>query len=158
MVGMRFEGGAALAKAFRDLPDRVSTKVLREALTDAAEPMRASMETTVHRAPGRPDIADHMVIKGITSYKDADLDAMGFDAKIRLEPGSASVAVGPAKGYFWGWMLEFGTVRARAFPFMRPAFDQGAGPALSALAGSMWRALAQAGAGRASSPGGTGGL
>jgi len=139
MIGMRFEGGAELARVFRALPDRVSTKVLREALEDAAEPMRADMASIVHRAPGPPDIADHMVVKGITRYEDADLGT------VTVEPGSAAVAVGPAKGYFWGYFLEFGTVTARPYPFMRPAFDGNTTAALAGLSADLWRALAGAG-------------
>jgi len=139
MIGMRFEGVVELARTLRALPDRVSTKVLRAALEEAAEPMRDSMATTVHRAPGRPDIADHMIVKGVNRYEDVDLGV------VVVEPGSAAVTVGPAKGYFWGSFLEFGTPRARPFPFMRPAFDQHAAGALSDLAASIWRALAGAG-------------
>lgn len=135
MVKMRFEGGAELAKAFEQLSARVSKRMLRESLEDAAEPMRRAMSSMAPREPGAPDLADNIVIS---------------TARVKAVEGvqSAAVAIGPAKAFFYGFFQEFGTVHHSAQPFVRPAFDGGVSRALSDLARSMWSALASRGISR----------
>jgi HK97 gp10 family phage protein len=51
-----------------------------------------------------------------------------------LSDGGMTVYVGPASpDGFYGHMIEFGTVNAPAYPFMRPAFDMAQGAALNAV-------------------------
>lgn len=135
---MRFEGGAQLQKALSGLAPSLQGSVLRQGLTEAAEPMRASMAQRAPRAPGKPDIADNIVISRVTKI-DGD----------RLTDTEHAVGVGPAKGFFWGWFLEMGTAKMSAQPFVRPAFDEHYQGALSSLAGFVWRVLIGRGAGSA---------
>ena len=136
MTSLRFDGGQQLAKGLNALWASVRGKVLREALRDAAEPMRESMGQLAPREPGKPDIADSMVISRITSIGDVN----GGQAERKNETEEA-VAVGPSRGFFYGKFLEFGTVKMSARPFMRPAFDRDAPKGLRILADSLWRAL-----------------
>jgi HK97 gp10 family phage protein len=137
MVKMRFEGGAELAKAFQQLTTRVSKSTLRNALEDAAEPMRRRMSEMAPREPGAPDMADNIVIS---------------TARTKSFEGvqSAAVAIGPEKRFFYGFFQEFGTVHHGAQPFVRPAFDGGVTRALSDIARSLWTALASRGISRSS--------
>lgn len=129
-ISMRFEGGAELAKALSELSTRISKQMLREALTEAAEPIAERASRLAPRRPGAPDIADHIAV--MTS---------------RSETGAA-VAVGPTTEFFYGLFLEFGTVHMKAFPFLRPAFDEGASKALETIREALWRELAGRGISR----------
>lgn len=133
MITMQFEGGKELADALGQLSPRVSRKVQKEALMDAAEPMRRRMEQLAPRAPGKPDLADHMVISS----------ERGVDAQ------EVVVAVGPSKSFFYGSFQELGTAHHPAHPFARPAFDQKAESALKLFADAVWLALTGRGVRRA---------
>ena len=116
--------------------------------------MRASMEQLAKRDPEADvHVADHMVISPMTRYFDPDETQF-----VKLDETSAAVAVGPAKGYYWGMMLEYGTTTMAPQPFARNSFDAHAASVIQGLAGALWRALTRAGAGRGASPGGTGSL
>lgn len=148
---MRFEGGQELAAALASLPARVSKRVVKEALTDAAEPMRASMARLAPRAPGAPDIADNIVVSAGRGGKDAFGD-------VRAQ----SVAVGPSRGFFYGYFLEWGTSKMSPRAFMRPAFDSTAPQVINEIAPRLWTELAGRGVSRTTSapsavtPGGSG--
>jgi HK97 gp10 family phage protein len=139
MTSMKIEGGAQLAKALQQLSVRVSKNVLRETLkTVAAPPIQQSAAGRVARAPGAPDLADHIAI-----------------STARAEAGpTASVVVGPSvekrqdgtrkKPISFGLQgkyLEFGTARTKMRAFMRPAFDQNASKSIPAIASALWHAI-----------------
>lgn len=122
---LRFEGGAELAKNLDQLSIRVQKNVMREALTEGAEPIRSRASQIAPYEPGPPDLRDNI---GIST------------ARVR-EPGDiAAVAVGPTKGFAYGLLQEVGTSRHAAQPFMRPAFSE-APKSLSIIGASLWRAL-----------------
>lgn len=137
MVTMKFEGGAELAKALEGLSARVSKRMLREALEDAAEPMRRSMAAMAPREPGAPDLADHIVISTARVKKVAGDESQ-----------SAAVAVGPAREFYYGLFQEFGTSFHGAQPFVRPAFDGAVSRTISEMARALWTALAARGISR----------
>jgi len=139
---LRFTGGAELQRNLDALSTRLSRQVQRQALTEAADPIRTTMAQLAPRAPGPPDIAANIVI-----------------GPARL-PQQVAVGVGPAKGFRYGFFQEYGTVHHRAQPFMRPAFDRhvASGATLKLILGSLWRALIGRGFGSARSGGGGTGL
>jgi hypothetical protein len=53
-----------------------------------------------------------------------------------------AVAYGPAKGFYYGHFLEYGTARMGAFPYMRPSFDAGVDRALAYIRDALWVELA----------------
>lgn len=143
MFQMRVEGGKELAAAFRSLPTRVAKRTLTGVLRDVGEPMRASMAQKAPRAPGAPDIADNIVI--------SSTNKLGWDADgdvIRADEFQAAVAIGPAKGFFYGFFLEFGTVKMGAQAFVRPAFDSGVARAVTEIGRRLWVELAAIGVSR----------
>lgn len=135
---LKFYGGTELVNALNTLTNRVSKNVMREALTDAAEPMRRTMGQKAPREAGKPDLADHMVISPVR-LKGAD------------NSQASAVAVGPAQGFRYGFYQEYGTVHHSAQPFMRPAFDEGIVRAMAQLRLSIWTVLAARGIGQAAS-------
>lgn len=139
MVKFKILGGAELASALNDLPSRVSKKVMREALEVAGEPIRQGMQQLAPRRAPAPDIADHMVIS--TAKVEGLID----------NDQTAAVAIGPARGFFYGLFLEYGTVFMGAKPFARPAFEAGVQKALAEIVRSTWTALASRGISRSTS-------
>lgn len=132
----KFEGGRELASALRSLPEALSRDVLINALTEAAEPMRQRMSQLAPREPGKPDIADNIGIS--VANRLGDVGGGRWEARHEDEH---AVAVGPTKNFFYGIFLEYGTVKMRAQPFMRPAFDTEAPRAFSQIGNRIWAAI-----------------
>lgn len=124
-VSYRVEGGKELARALDQLSTRVSAKVAREALTEAAEPFQKTATQLAPVEPGAPDLKANIVI-----------------SPVRGQDAMATVAIGPAKGFFYGFFQEYGTVRHGAQPFMRPAFDSQVQAVLTRMSAAAWRILA----------------
>jgi HK97 gp10 family phage protein len=130
MIAMKLNGGPDLAKALNALSDELKPKVLLEGLKTAAEPMRDEMARLAPRGPEAPHLADSMTISRTTKIEG-----------VRLTEDEVAVAVGPAKDFYYGYFHEFGTVKMRARPFMRPAFDGQGESALQSLAQIFWTIL-----------------
>ena len=131
MIGrVSVAGDKDLMKALNVLAEKVKKKTLQDALEDAAEPIRARMEAMAPTGDLAPHIKDNIGISPATKVEG-----------VRLHEDAAAVAIGPTKGFFYGWFLEFGTVEMPAQPFVRPAFDAEHRGALSRLKGAIWTLL-----------------
>lgn len=130
-IGMRFEGGAELARELDRLSVRLSKKLLHEALREGAEPIRRAAATKAPRSDEAPHIADNI---GIANARPGD--------------AMAAVSIGPVKGFAYGLPLEVGTVHHSAQPFMRPAFDIEIPESLRIISQALWRELAAKGVSR----------
>jgi HK97 gp10 family phage protein len=124
MPRLTFTGGKALSAALNQLSTRVSRRLQLEALTEAAEPMRRAMHDKAPVETGR--LKKNMVINR----------SRGIDGQ------EAAVAVGPARGTFYGSQQEFGNKHHAAQPFARPAFDENADRSLRIIKDALWRELA----------------
>lgn len=142
MITLRIEGGDKLAAALRDLPNRVSRKVQRDALAVGAEVIRQRVVASAPRDPGAPDLAANILIQG----------------DVRPGDGSVGVGIGVPRGFFYDWFNEFGTVKQGARPFWRPAFDGEKDRVIKRVAAEMWAALISRGAGSGRGSGGGTGL
>jgi HK97 gp10 family phage protein len=135
---LRFEGGEKLAKALGELSTRVSKGIMRDALiAGAAEPMQQTAISMVARAPGAPDLANHIVISTARAEGPTAAVAMGPSIEKRPEPGRKK----PISYSLQGRYLEFGTARTKMRAFMRPAFDQNASKSIPAIASALWHAI-----------------
>jgi len=141
VISLRVEGGEKLMKALGELPNRVSRSVQREALKVGGEKIRQAARAIAPRAPGAPDMADHIEI-----------------GNARTDDGSVGISIGPTKGFFYGHFQEFGTTRHGAQPFLRPAFDSEGGTALKLISAETWAALIRKGGGSGRGSGGGVGL
>jgi HK97 gp10 family phage protein len=137
MIGrVSVSGDKDLMKALNALGERVKKQHLMHGLMEAAEPIRARMEQlapvdTDPPVKGREaHIKDHI---GISPAKSVE--------GVRLHEDEAAVAVGPTRGFFYGWFQEFGTAEHPAQAFVRPAFDQEHRGALARMRGVLWNAL-----------------
>lgn len=141
MISLHVEGGDKLARELRGLSNRVNRHVQRDALAAGGELIRSQAAARAPRAPGAPDLADHITI-----------------STARPDDGSVGVAIGPARGFYYGGFLEFGTVRQAAQPFLRPAWDSEGPRALKVIAAELWAALLRRGIGSGRGSGGGVGL
>lgn len=118
-----FTGGREIAKALDQMSKALSSRIKLEALREAGEPMRYAMQQKAPRATGK--LQGAMVIN----------NSRGQDAK------ESAVAIGPARGSFYGSFAEFGTKEIAAQPFIRPSFDETAQETLHDLSDILWREL-----------------
>lgn len=102
---VKIEGLEELQRKLGRLPDAVSNPVLREAVADGAEIVRAEAET---RAPVGPT---GRLKRGMTTLVSAGT------------PEVAQARVGPSADAFYGMWVEKGTKKMAAQPFLRPALD-----------------------------------
>jgi len=131
-VTVTFEGGKELVEALGTLSQRMSKRVMRDALDAAAEPMRRRMSQLAPREPGAPDLAANIVVSTARP-------------RAWASPTAVAVAVGPEKQFFYGFFQEYGTAFHGAQPFMRPAFDEGVPRVITELTRALWTALAAKG-------------
>lgn len=123
-----FEGGDELAANLAQLSTRLSKRILREALLEGGELIRADMARFAPREPGLPDLADNMTM-----------------SNARIEDDPVAIKIGPAKGFYYGWFQEVGTKHHPPQAFARPAFDGNVHNALGVIGQALWRELAARG-------------
>jgi HK97 gp10 family phage protein len=124
VISMKVAGGKELAAILDALPAKVSTGLLLDGLTAAAEPIRRSMGAKAARSADAPHIADNIVI-----------------SRVRSSEAQAAVAVGPSREFPYGVPLEVGTVDTAAQPFARPAYDENIEASTKIMTDVIWREL-----------------
>lgn len=130
--GIELQGAKELRKLLKHLPDRVARKVLRAAVNKAATPIVKSARRKASKESG-------------TLRK-----SMGKKLVVNKKTGSVMAIIGPRRevtGEFEGkqrvpanyaHLVEDGHIAADgshvpAKPFLRPAYDEGKGPALETI-------------------------
>ena len=113
-------GAQALDGVLKKLPERVARNVVRRAVTKGAKVIEEEMRA---RAP-----------VGATGNLKASIGQVGVKSR---DKSKLTRTVGALKGAgrkgFHAHLLEFGTVKMAARPFIRPAFDQTKGEALKVI-------------------------
>lgn len=137
MFQVQVTGLKELVADLNAMSARVRRNTLVEALEEGAEPIRVLMARHAPHEPGPPDIKDAMIV----SRHNRTIGEEGVLA--RQDEFQATVAVGPERGFFYGIFQEYGTVRHRAKPFARPAFDEGAPKSLAIIAKSLWLLISE---------------
>lgn len=108
------EGAEALNAALRSVGDRAGGLVLKRAAEAGAEVIAAEAR----------DLAP----------RDTGALAEGIHAEAgRVQQGRAQFNVGPSKEEWYGELVELGTEKMAAHPFLRPAFDAKSGDAIEAV-------------------------
>lgn len=132
--GLEFEtriaGFDELEKAFNQLPNAMSKSVLRSALKKSLKPVLATAKRLVRHLSG--DLERSLVIG--TKLKSTQ--------KSDKRPGAVGVFLGaewPEGAH--AHLLEFGTSRARMFPFLRPAWDEHKDGIPKEVGNEIWRRL-----------------
>lgn len=136
--GVRFEivGVKELERALAQLPKSVSKGVLRSALKTAGQPVVAAAKANCPRDRG--DLAESITIRSTLSRRQRRR------RRVR-QRFAAEMFIGPS----WpqgahGHLVEFGTSKMPARPFLRPAWDANKRRALDTIGKEIWRAIAKA--------------
>lgn len=112
MARFRISGFDELEKALADLPKATERSVLRRVAKKALEPILDRAQQLVPVDEGR--LRDSIVIGTRLTSRARRADRQEPREGVRLFVGTANRNAVPR---------EFGTVRSRATPFMRPAWD-----------------------------------
>ncbi len=121
---VRLQGFKELASALQALPRTVEKTTARAALRDAAKPLRAGMAQRAARSNVAPHLADNIIVRSV-----------------RDKQARVSIAVGPAKRFFYGYFLEKGTSKMAAQPWARPAHDEWRPSGLELLRAGFWKRI-----------------
>jgi len=128
-------GLSELMRNLRQLPAKVQSKALRNAVSAGAEVIRAEAELRAPRYTGKVG-KDHpppgTLKKAV--YKAAMPDESTADREVWQ--------VNVRRKAYYAHMVEFGTVKMPARPFMRPAWDAKAGEALAVMKTKLAQAIA----------------
>lgn len=119
---LHLEGADELNKALAKLENKPKGHALREATEDGAEVIRSEAARNAPRDTG-------VLQENIE------------DQTHRLQIGRAQIDIGPARKAFYGRMIELGTSKMSAKPFLRPAFDTKKDDAIKAIGDTLKRIL-----------------
>jgi HK97 gp10 family phage protein len=128
MVGSikaKIYGGRELERALNDLPDKMARRDGGKSLRAGAEIIAEEMRRTVHIDRDAPHIRDNIVVK-----------------MMRAAKGKLNAVIGFLKEVSWRvHFLEYGTVKSRAFPFVRPAIDGKGEESIDEIGKKLWEAI-----------------
>lgn len=107
----------------RTLPQNLAKRGLKKALLAGAEPVRTSMAAKARKGW-------HIFQNGNGEGKGRSREYgfvsthIGVQTKISADQMKGTARIGPVKKGFWALFLEFGTRNMKAYPFVRPSFDE----------------------------------
>lgn len=145
---VKLQGLDQVKRNLRRLPDRLANNALRRALRKGANVIRNAARQNARRIDD-PDtsrqILKNIVVQG--GGRKRERTAGGPMVRVGVLGGARDMSKygefkgngsGNPGGDTWYWRLvEFGTSRTQARPFMRPAMSEKAGAAFEALAADM---------------------
>lgn len=134
---IRLEGLADLERVLGKLPGAVGKRVSRKVLKAAGEPIRAKAASLAPDDPSTPPLDLHTSIAISPRQK-------GGRQRMRTmeDPNEVLVYVGPTReGYAQAIMMEFGTFKDQAQPYMAPAWDSEKDAALGIVATRLGAAI-----------------
>lgn len=132
IVSFKISGGEELARALESKPPAAAKKIIRVALRAAVVPWRDEMVARVRK--GWHVFSSALDARGLHARgghgqggREREFGVISQNIRVAANiDGSGyagQAAVFPAKRGFWSIFLEFGTKHARAFPFIRAAFE-----------------------------------
>lgn len=128
---VQIKGLDALAKALKELPDRVAKNGLRAAVYAGAKVIRDEAKLQAPVATGTLKRA--VILKQIpelsTKNKQTFFVTVRQGKKYRKQGKKGNLS---QDAWYWRF-VEFGTVKMSARPFLRPAFDMKKNDALTAI-------------------------
>ena len=127
---VKIEGLTELKAALAELSDEVATKIGVAADRKAARLMADQMVAIAPYNPGGSyrSRTNKKGVRTVTDYGHLRDNIRVRRAKAKTD-GKVVFTINTGNA-FWGYFLEFGTVKMEARPFMRPAFDAFKGAAI----------------------------
>lgn len=125
-------GFKELEKAFNQLPNAVSKRILRASIKRALKPIKADAKNRVPVRTGK--LRDSIIITTKLSKSQ--------EADSTLKTGFVRVMVGtewPEGAH--GHLIEFGAADRMSQPFMRPAWDMGFHRSIQDIGDDLWKSL-----------------
>lgn len=131
---VKVDGLDGVLEALEEIPKIATEKnVVRRALVDAAEPIRATWSELAPYDPTDPGLhlRDSVIVSEKTSSKQGDASA---------PPGGVTIFIGPDARLprHHGIFMEFGTFKDVAQPSGRPAFDSKKYETINLVGFFMW--------------------
>lgn len=145
------EGLSDLETALNELPSALGKATVRRALTIAAKPvaerarslarvvtgkLRDSVRVSSRASKSAGAAAYSMTLSEGGSKKDARLAFRAANKEAAGSKSDVEIYVGATVPY--AHLVEFGTHRSRAFPFLRPAWEATKGQVLETLKPLLW--------------------
>ncbi|AHE52635.1 HK97-gp10 family putative phage morphogenesis protein [Sphingomonas sanxanigenens] len=138
-MSARVDGAQSLVRKLDRFTEATSNKIQRQVLMEAGEIIADRARELVPVDSG--DLRGSITV----SDKVRAYDGQGLTLGIG---GPVTIYIGPQRGSkpdgFYGHMVEWGTVKMAAQPFMRPAFDSTRGQVQSRIRNDLAAAIAKA--------------
>ncbi len=151
MANLRIEikGQDEVLRNLALLGKKMETKIARKAIRAALKPIQTAMEQNAARHQVTGALAKSIIntVKAKKGVVDGRVGpdknfAVPLPGRTKRRKGLAGLLGGREqlmrKPQKYAHLIEFGTYRSRAFPFMRPAFDAQQGAAATILADTLW--------------------
>lgn len=124
MAKIKIEGGKELAAKLKALETRLGGKILKSAVQDGADLIERSAREKVPIRTG--------------------LLKRSIDTEVEVASATrASINIGYDKLAWYGHMVEGGTLRAPAKPFLRPSLDENQGRVVALIMAKLKREVMQ---------------
>lgn len=148
---VRVEGLRDLQRALSELPKATSRNVQRRAMIKALTPMERQAESLAPALTGelrRGIEVGTKLSKRQQSEHRASIGMKGFRTTegFRYDPQTAIFMFMGPRGSAKAIVQEFGSVYLSPHPYMRPAWDSGAGPAVETIKDELWSEIDKAAA------------
>lgn len=142
-MSAKIDGVDKLIRKLDRLPAAIGRNIERRVLMEAGEIIAARARELVPVDTG--NLRDSIVVSDRPLGGAFKMDAAGAAS---TGEGRMTVYIGPKTGGrndgYYGHMVEFGTVKMAAQPFLRPAFDSTKGQVQSRIAGDLAAAISRA--------------
>ena len=140
-VSIQVHGLRELEEELAKFGPEVAKRVLRKAIKEGGEPMRAEAARLAPRSSSGADkkgwhLADSIFMKIGTKKGKSWVETL-----FGVEQGSVTAMIGFDKYTFYGMFQELGTRFHAAHPFLRPAFDNESENAVRMIAAELKRGI-----------------
>lgn len=148
-IDIDVKGLADMEKFLQTLPDKVSTQMAYGALMGAATPIMKQARENVFHNFGRSARYTYTLEEAIVRGRNRRTRlAARVDVKIRKgRQRNRMIKMGVIKPYgddaWYGRLLEMGTSKMQAYPFLRPAADKQAGESVRRFNGTLMKRMAK---------------
>ena len=123
-LGMELLGSGRLVRKLQELGPRIEKKATRRAVREAGRPIVRAAKSKAPRETGLLRVSIGMAVRHYRGFGSASVigPRTNFKSKKREKLSGSKARRAPHK---YAHLVEFGTVRSRARPFLRPAYDAG---------------------------------